>query len=561
MIMLHDLCAHLLPPAAHVQLKTLIIDELRLILVAAMMAPKAPCPDCHHLASRVHSGYQRTLADLPWAMAPMQLRLHVRRFLCTTCPCSRQTFSERLPTVAPLYARTTTRLAQTQAETGLALGGAAGPRHLARHGLPVSRHTLLRRVRRLPTPPSPPPQVVGIDDWAWRKGHRYGTIVVDLERGCPIDVLEDRLAETVATWLKAHPDVKIVARDRADAYASGIRQGAPEAVQVADRFHLVQNLAAALEQVFSAHHQDLAALHEAQSRELVTRDDGSVAIPVPAPLRPPTVQEKAAQRRARRLARYEQVWALHRQGWPVAEIVRQVGVSPGTVYHYLRTPPFPEYKKPSRKPRSVLNPYTAYLVQRWNGGCRDTRRLFEEIHQQGYPGSYATVARYTQRLGLAQGLPPRQRSAPRQGRRRTPLPAVAEPKTKPLTARGAVWLVLRRETKRDEDDTEQLVQLQQQHEELAAAIELTQAFTQLVRQRQGEGLEAWLERAAQSGLRAFQSFARSVWEDYKAVQAGLTLPWSTGPVEGHINRLKMLKRQMFGRANIDLLRQRVLLPT
>jgi transposase len=520
MITLHDLCAHLLPPAAHVQFKTLIIDEPRLILVAAMMAPKAPCPDCHHLASRVHSGYQRTLTDLPWTTAPMQLRLHIRRFLCTTCTCSRQTFSERLPTIAPLYARTTTRLAGRQAATGLSLGGAAGARYLARHGARVSRRTLLRRVRRLAAPEGPAPQVVGIDDWAWRKGHRYGTLVVDLERGCPIDVLEDRLAETVAAWLKAHPDVKIVARDRADAYAAGIRQGAPAAMQVADRFHLVQNLAAALEQVFSAHHQDLEALHEAQSHELVTREDGSVAVPVPAPPRPLSVQEKAAQRRARRLARYEQVWALHRQGWSAEAITRQVGVSPGTVYHYLRTTTFPEYKKSSRRSRSVLSPYIAYLVQRWNGGCRDTRRLFEEIHQQGYPGSYATVARYTQRLGLAQGLPPRQRSAPRQGRPHGPLPAVAEPKTKPLTARGAVWLVLRREGKRDEDDTEQLAQLQQQHEEMAAAIELTQAFTQLVRQRQGEGLESWLERAAQSGLRAFQGFARSVREDAEAVKAG-----------------------------------------
>jgi transposase len=403
--------------------------------------------------------------------------------------------------------------------------------------------------------------VVGIDAWAWRKGHRYGTIVVDLERGCPIDVLADRLAETVAAWFTAHPEVQIVARDRADAYAAGIRQGAPAAVQVADRFHLVQNLAEALEQGFRAHHHDLAALNEAQSRALVTREDGSVAVSVPAPPRPLSVPVKAAQRRAHRLARYEQGWAVHRQGWSADAIVRQVGVSQGTVYHYLRTPTFPEYKTPSRRLRSVLSPSSDYLLQRWNRGCRDTRRLYEELSQQGYPGSSATVARYTQRLGLAQGRPPRQRSVPRQGSPRSPLPAVATPKTKPLTARGAAWLVLRREGKRDEDDTEQLAQLQQQHTELAEAIALPQAFLQLVRQRRGEGLDAWLTRAATRGLRALQGFARGLWDDYEAVQAGLTLPWSTGPVEGHINRLKMLKRHMFGRANIDWLRQRVLLPT
>jgi transposase len=263
----------------------------------------------------------------------------------------------------------------------------------------VSRNTLLRRVRRLPLPQGPPPHVVGLDDWAWRKGHRYGTIVVDLERSCPIDVLEDRLADPVAAWLQAHPEVTTVARDRSDAYAAGIRQGAPDAVQVADRFHLVQNLAETLEAVFSAHHQDLETLYKEQSQERVERDDGSLARPVPPPPQPPTKQEQAEQSRARRLARYEQVWELRRQGWPAAAIIRQVGVSQGTVYNYLRTPTFPEYKKPSRRQRSVLSPYTGYLLERWNGGCLDTRRLFKEIQQQGYPGSYATVARYTQRLG------------------------------------------------------------------------------------------------------------------------------------------------------------------
>jgi transposase len=230
MITLNELCAHLLSPEEHLKFKTLILDEHRIILVATMTAPKAACPDCHQLAVRIHSSYPRALADLPWAVSPIELRLTVRRFFCTTCTCSRQTFSERLPMVAPFYARTTTRLATLQAETGLALGGAAGARHLRRQGLPVSRSTLLRRMRNLALPERPEPQVVGHDDWAWRKGHRYGTLVVDLERGCPIELLEDRASETVAAWLQAHPEVKVVARDRAEAYAAGIREGAPDAL-------------------------------------------------------------------------------------------------------------------------------------------------------------------------------------------------------------------------------------------------------------------------------------------------------------------------------------------
>jgi transposase len=552
---LDDLCTHLLPPDDHLHFATLILKDAHLALVAAMTAPKAVCPDCHQPSQRIHSGYPRTLADLPWAIMPVELRLHVRRFFCDTPVCERTTFTERLPTVAPLYARTTTRLRHSQAYTGLALGGSAGARQLARQFMPGSRSTVLRRVRGLPSPAYPPSHVVGIDDWAWRKGHRYGTIVVDLERGCPIDVLEDRLADTVAAWLKAHPEVEVVARDRSGSYESGIRQGAPDAVQVADRFHLLQNLADALEAVFSAHHQDLAALNEAQSEELVERDDGAVVVPVSPPPRPPTAQERAEHSRARRRALYDKVWELRRENWSADDIARQLGIHRSTVFRYWQRPTFPERKARRGRGRSVLSPFKDYLVQRWNDGCLTARRLFREIKAQGYRGSYNTVAQYTQRLRQAQGLPPRHRT-PRQ-----PRPEMVESKTPALTPRGATWLILKREANRDEDDKQQIAQLQGHHDAFAEAIELAQDFAELVRQRQPERLEAWLERAAQSALKAFARFASGLREDYEAVKAGLTLPWSTGPVEGQINRLKMLKRQMFGRANIDLLRLRVLYAT
>ena len=214
----------------------------------------------------------------------MELRLIVRRFRCGACSCPRQTFTERLPRVAPLYARTTTRLTTTQAHTGLALGGAAGARYLSRQGLPVSRNTLLRRVRNLSLPEGPAPQIIGIDDWAWRKGHRYGTIIIDLKRGCPIDLLEDRAAETVAAWLQDHPDVKIVARDRVPKLMSqAFGQGAPDAIQVADRFHLLKNLASALQEVFSAHHRELDQLNHVAHDELPAQDDDSVTVPTEPP--------------------------------------------------------------------------------------------------------------------------------------------------------------------------------------------------------------------------------------------------------------------------------------
>jgi transposase len=312
-------------------------------------------------------------------------------------------------------------------------------------------------------------------------------------------------------------------------------------------------VAEALEQVFTAHTQDLDAINAAQRQAPVPLADGTVAVPVPPP--PPALmaQDTAAHRRAQRLATYEQVWALHRQGYTGKAIARQLGIGKSTVFRYLRTTTFPERKQRStRGRRSVLAPYKDLLLTHWNAGCREALRLFHEITAQGYAGSYATVARYARRLRQAQGLTPRQRPA------RRDVPPVAEPTAPPLTVRRAAALILKREEKRDAEDTQQIAQLQAQHVELAEAIALTQDFAQVVRQRQPEQLDTWLERATQSTLTAFQRFAKSLREDYAAVKAGVTLRWSTGPVEGHINRLKMLKRQMFGRAGVDLVRQRVL---
>ena len=546
---LEELCMRLLPPEEHLQFESLILEDHGISLMAKMTADKAVCPDCHELSPRIHSGYSRTLADLPWATMPVCLVLNVRRFFCDSPLCRRQTFTERLPTVAPHYARVTTRLNHAQATTGLAMGGSAGARQLARQGMPGSRNTVLRRMRRLPAPEFPPPEVIGIDDWAWRKGHRYGTIIVDLERGCPIDVLADRLVDTVAAWLKAHPEAHTVARDRSDTYAAGIRQGAPDAVQVADRFHLMQNLAETLEQVLSAHSQDLDAIDAHRREELVRCEDGSMAIPVAPPPRQPSAEELAEQRRARRVALFEKVWTLRQQAWSGQAIAQHLGIGKATVFRYLQSPIFPERKgRSDRGKRSLLRGYKDYLVQRWNEGCQEALGLFHEIQSQGYGGSYATVARYVRRLRQAQG------QTPRSNMRGGPKPKLAEPKTPQLTARTATWAIMRREEKRDDEDQDLIRQLRDQDAELAEAIDLSEGFADLVRHRQPEGLEGWLARASTSGLKAFQRFAGGLRDDCAAVKAGLTLPWSNGPVEGQINRLKMIKRRMFGRANIDLLK-------
>jgi transposase len=511
------------------------------------------CPLCHVRTRRIHSRYERRLADVPWGGYQVRWHLRVRKFFCTNAACGQRVFTERLPDVVSPYARRTLRLVERLRAIGLALGGAAGARLTTCLRLPASRDTLLRLVRRLPLPVIPPLRAIGVDDWAHRKRQRYGTIVVDLERRRPVALLHDREADTLATWLRAHTGVTIIARDRMKAYIDGARAGAPQAIQVADRFHLLQNLAEALDQVFSAHGRALNAVSDALSRTPVVQPDGRTALPVPPPTPTPQAQARAAQRRARRLATYEHVWRLYRQGWSNRAIAQQLGIGRMTVVRYLQASTFPERKGRSDTGKSVLTPYKERLLKRWNAGCREVLQLFRDLQRHGYTGSYPTVARYIQRLRQAQGLRPREQ---RPGHT---LPLVVEVQHKPLTTRRATRLVLKRPMTCTSADQQCITHLKGQHRELAEAIELAQDFAELVRQRHPDRFDNWLMRAVASTVVSLQRFATGLRADYEAVKAGVTLPWSNGPVEGQINRLKMLKRSMFGRAKLDLLSRRFLL--
>jgi len=401
-------------------------------------------------------------------------------------------------------------------------------------------------------PPAVTPSVLGVDDWALRKRHSYGTVLVDLERRRPVALLPDREAGTLAAWLRDRPGVGVVARDRSGAYADGVRRGAPEAVQVADRFHLLQNLAEALETAFTAHAEDLRAVDQARDQAVIA--DGG---PVPAaPPRPPArALTLAAERRERRMARHRQVWRLHREGWPGHAIARRLGLGRSTVVRYLRHETFPERKGRGDAGRSLLDPWKPLLLERWNAGRRDGRRLFRELQGQGYRGSYATLARYTRRLRQAQeGTVPR-----RSSRKRPVLPPVVDAPGRPLTPRTAAWLALRRPERRDAGEAERLARLRDRDASLAEAVDLAEEFAGLVRARQPERLGPWLARARDGGLPAFRGFAKRLGADEAAVRAAATLPWSTGQVEGQINRLKTIKRQMYGRAKLDLLGRRFLL--
>jgi transposase len=387
--LLTNWCTAFLPGAPQLQLQTIDIDAQRITLEVSSIQVTPTCPGCGQPAHRVHSRYVRTLADLPWPELAARIHLHVRRFLCDEPTCPRRTFSERLPALVAPSARRTQRLTHAQRDVALALGGAAGARLTAKQHMPTSRQTLLRLLRHIPLPVTVAPRVVGLDDWAKRKGHSYGTIIVDLETHDPIDLLDDRSAETVERWLKAHPSVEVVGRDRSETYAAGVTAGAPEAIQVADRWHILKNLREAIEQELAQRRAQIArhTLDESQetkgapamiaaARSSNEPDDKSAGNAVRGDLAtayslsvragrrsaerqvvyPDTPTGRRAEatrqeRRTARLARYAKMVALLDQGLDQSMIARMVGMSERTVTRWLAADGFPEH--PRRCPRST----------------------------------------------------------------------------------------------------------------------------------------------------------------------------------------------------------------
>ncbi len=562
-----DLVALLLPNPTDLEVTALELDPDHHQFTVAVTSVQAQvdCPDCHVSASRMHSHYTRTLADLPWADFTVHLQLTSRKWFCPTVTCPRRIFTERLPTVVAPWARRTLRLSDRQRVLGLTVGGTPGARVAVQFDQPTSRDTLLRCVRQILERDVPTPEQLGVDDFAFRKGRTYGTLLVDLDDGRPIDVLPDRSADTLTQWLKAHPGVELISRDRAGAYAEGASQGAPGAVQVADRWHLLKNLGDALSRVFADHppalaraaapsHADARPEQEGDAPDGNTRTGAVTESPASPPSAPPVPQTKAEQlqqqRQARRQTRYDQVHLLVQQGMSLRAIAEHLHLSRGTVRKYARasTTPTPQ---PRVKRASLLDPYKPYLLERWNAGCPVGAELLREIEACGYQGGRSIALDFIAAIRKQQGIAPM---------KRTDLPpqTASDPTLQPPTPRELGWLVLKRPDQLAEAEQECLMQVRQAHPMLELAITLAQDFVEMVRRRQPEALDNWLVRTAASGLSALQSFAGGIQRDYAAVKAALSSVYSNGVVEGNVNRLKYLKRQMYGRANFDLLRKRVL---
>ena len=521
----------------------------------------ACCPVCGTQSSSRHSSYIRMLRDLSAQGKPVIIQAQSTRWRCRNQQCDRRIFAERLPRLATPFARRTTRLAGVVKLFGHGAGGRPSERLMASLGMPVSDTTILRSVKKSVTAQTNRAvvRIVGVDEWAWRKGTTFGTVIVDLERRQVVELLADRSAATTADWLKRHPEIEVVSRDRAGLYADAAREGAPQARQIADRFHLLKNLRETIERQLGR--------FEAPIRESSLQVEDDPDTPEQMVIEPSDgCSEVATQDRllrrgrdAARQAMFDQIRGLYDAGHAVTEIARKLGLGPRRVYRWVRRIDLPEPSAMAPKPCTPAY-FGAFLARSWAEGTTKVRHLFSDIRHRGYTGSYSHLARFLApwrnsspsgnaseppSLDQEAHAPPQVRTLdPMTGRQISPLTAAAlcvKPRGQ-MTARQIINVDALKAASAD----------------FTTMRALAMRFRGLLRGGTVERLDTWLNDARASGIYGMRRFVRTLRQDIEAVRNAVLEPWSNGQTEGQINRLKTLKRAMYGRAGVDLLRARML---
>ena len=517
------------------------------VVFASVRGALARCPRCGQQSSRVHGRYQRLLADGAAGGRPLLIALSVRRFRCANPGCRAVTFAEQAEGLCARYLRRTLPLREMLGCFGLELAGRAGARLAAVLGIAVHSSTLLRLVMALPDPVvTAAPQVTGVDDFALRKGQVYGTVVADAESGKVIDLLPDREAATLEQWLKARPGAEVICRDRASAYSDGASAGAPLAVQVADRWHLWHNLGEYAEKAVAAHRGCLAGAPDAGT----TDSAPSGQAPAAPPPEPDGLRDVCGRERAlvsRTLERHAAVHELLREGRSQREAAGILGLDRKTVGRFAAEADPGRLLVKATGRAGKLDPFKPWINRRWNEGLTNAAALHAEITAQGWTGSMQAVERYVRQFRAADG-----RSRAGRNPRQAPA-AAAPPKTRQVTR----WL-LTHPDHLDPASQARFDAARAQCPHLDALARHVRAFAKIMTRRQGLlELEDWLAEAEASDLPQLRSFAHGIRRDQQAVTAGLSLHWSSAAMEGNVN-IKMIKRQMYGRAGFPLLRKRAI---
>jgi transposase len=535
----------ILPPIPLITCQEVKEETDRIILQLQSKSITCPCPVCNTISLRIHSAYYRQLADLPVCGKKIMIHFKVYKFFCDHPSCRRKIFTQRFDNSILPYGRRLPRLTDHLQSVALRIGANQASVLCQALAMAISSaSTLLRLIKKMSIPVFATPKVLGVDDWSFKRGKHFGTILVDLEKHRVIDLLADRESHTLQTWLASHPGIEVISPDRAGNYALAAQEGAPAAIQVADRWHLLKNLGDTTQRFLESHRSEmkqaslavaealLAVIASAETIQEVITHSPSLGEKV-------TMSDPVSEAVSLREEKYQKVKILQAKGISVKAVAKLLGMSRTTISKYWKWQAF--QPKTIVKRSRIVN-FEPYLRKRWFEGQTCIRQLYREIQAQGFKGGFTTLFEFM-------------KSYPREAK----ASLAASIKTKLYSPRQvSIWLSKKEEEIKESEIKAYIASFfdvcQQAKQMQLFIIE----FKDLMNKRQADELDAWIEKAFHSGIDALKNFVIGLQQDYAAVKQAFSSIWSNGQVEGQVNRLKNIKRQ-YGRASFELLRRRVIL--
>ncbi len=533
----------LLPPTLDLNLLDYEVLTEQVNLKTLSNSSSSTCPLCGHKSDKIHSYYHRHISDLPTGGKQVIVQLRVGKYFCVNSDCKRQIFTERFTTGLASYGRRFERLNEVLTFCGLESGGNSSTRQVEYFAVKISASTILRLIQKCKIPIIVAPKVIGVDDWAFKKRCTYGTIIIDLETRQVIDLLPDREANTLVKWLLKHPTIEVVSRDRSTTYASAIKEGSPQAVQVADRWHILKNLTETLERFLDTQRDSIREIAVQLSRINQNKEQKPPIEPIIV-INEECLQIEERTNEAVPKSKYYDKFLkakeLQAKGYSIRKIAIYLKMSRNTVKkHWTRSKFVP---KASNKRSNVLD-FEDYLQQRWKEGVHSSKALYEEIKLQGYKYSLRTVfdvVRYYPK-SLDEPMPESVKA------------------TYYSSKQLSIWLGIHQKDWAKELPIEFLQKLLEDSPIISKVRLIIFEFKQLMREKEGDKLQDWCKAAIETGVESLKSFVNGINQDFQAVYQAFVSPWSNGQVEGQVNRLKNIKRQMYGRAGFELLRRRVII--
>lgn len=491
------------------------------------------CPLCNFSTTKIHSKYIRTIGDLPVSGKIVQLKLHVRKFFCENTNCTRKIYTERFKHQLNSYGRRFERLNEQLSSMGLELGGNVAHRISKLSSVKISASTILRLIVKCPIPAIKLPKIIGVDDWAFKKKLKYGTIIVDLETNKVIDLLPDREAATLTNWLREHSSVETVSRDRSSTYASGITQASDKIIQIADRWHILKNLTEGFERFLNTQRGSLRDISVELSQKQQYESENIVSVPL-------IIAKKDTSIKGRYYDNFLKVKELQSDGVSKRKIAKLLKMSRNTINRYWNRTSF--LPKVSHKKSNILD-FEDYLIIRWQQGEQNVRNLFEEIKEQGFKNDIKIVYELVRKYPKTNF---------------EPVPDAVKIKYY-SSQQLSIWLSTFRKDWSGEWPQTYLEKLLEDNPIINKVRKVVLDFRRLMKEKDGDKLAAWCDEIINDNDENIKGFAKGILNDFQAVYQGVISSWSNGPVEGQVNRLKNIKRQMYGRAGFELLRKRVVI--